>query len=235
MNLIFQDIPTLTVASAMWTTTRYHLGTLAFGSLIIAIVSAIRAVIEYFEKKMKSYDNEISRAIICFCRCCCWCLENFLRFINRNAYIMCAIYGKNFCSSAKKSFFLLMRNIVRVVVVDKVTDFLLLASKLAVVGSTSAVAYYVFSASDERLNKYIPTLNYPLFPVFLVAVGSYVIATCFFDVYNMAVDTLFLCFLEDCERHDGSQQKPYFMSKELMLILKKKNVKPSDPSAPKAE
>lgn len=59
--------------------------------------------------------------------------------------------------------------------------------------------------------------------MFLIAFGAYLITTCFFDVYNMAVDTLFLCFLEDCERHDGSREKPYFMSKKLMLILKKKN------------
>ena len=35
----------------------------------------------------------------------------------------------------------------------------------------------------------------------------------FFGVYSMAVDTLFLCFLEDLERNDGSLEKPYFMSK----------------------
>lgn len=230
-----KDIPTITVGSAMWATTRYHLGTLAFGSLIIATVSFIRAIIEFIERKLKKYENEVTKAIICCCRCFCWCLENFLRFINRNAYIMTGIYGENFCKSARKSFFLLMRNIIRVVIVDKVTDFLLLASKLVVVGTTTAVGYYVFSGSSEALNRYIPELNYPLFPVLVLAIGAYIIATCFFDVYNMAVDTLFLCFLEDCERHDGSREKPYFMSKELMLILKKKNMKPQSPTAPKAE
>ncbi|XP_022661704.1 choline transporter-like protein 2 isoform X3 [Varroa destructor] len=218
-----KDIPKLTVCSAMWATTRYHMGTLAFGSLIIATVSFIRTIIEYIEQKLKQYDNEVTKALRCCCRCFCWCLENFLRFINRNAYIMTAIYGENFCASARRSFLLLMRNVVRVVVVDKVTDFLLLASKLVVVGITSGLAYYVFSGSCEKLNRYIPELNYPLFPVFLIAFGAYLITTCFFDVYNMAVDTLFLCFLEDCERHDGSREKPYFMSKKLMLILKKKN------------
>jgi len=39
----------------------------------------------------------------------------------------------------------------------------------------------------------------------------------------MAVDTLFLCFLEDSERNDGSEEKPYYMPKELMGILGKKN------------
>ena len=37
----------------------------------------------------------------------------------------------------------------------------------------------------------------------------------------MAVDTLFLCFLEDLERNDGTPEKPYYMSKSLRKILGK--------------
>lgn len=33
---------------------------------------------------------------------------------------MCAVHGKNFCASAKDAFNLLMRNVIRVVVIDKV-------------------------------------------------------------------------------------------------------------------
>ena len=42
-------------------TFRYHLGTLAFGSLIIAIIRMIRLVIEYIEQKLreKNQDNKI--------------------------------------------------------------------------------------------------------------------------------------------------------------------------------
>lgn len=87
--------------------------------------------------------------------------------------------------------------------------------------------------------------------------GAYLIAHGFFSVYNMGVDTLFLCFceclspqyhyswscckctayftvitscfcgaVEDLERNDGSAEKPYFMSKNLMKILNKKNKQP---------
>ena len=47
------------------------------------------------------------------------------------------------------------------------------------------------------------------------------ISRCFFSVFSMAVDTLFLCFLEDLERNDGTAQKPYYMSKSLRKILGK--------------
>ena len=40
-------------------------------------------------------------------------------------------------------------------------------------------------------------------------------------VYAMAVDTVFLCFLEDSERNDGTPERPYFMSKGLQEVTKK--------------
>lgn len=49
------------------------------------------------------------------------------------------------------------------------------------------------------------------------------IASGFFKVYAMAISTIFICFLEDLERNDGSAQKPYFMSKSLMKVMGKKN------------
>ena len=51
------------------------------------------------------------------------CLEKFMRFVNRNAYILCAVNGTNFCTSAKDAFSLLLRNSARVVVLDKVIFF----------------------------------------------------------------------------------------------------------------
>jgi hypothetical protein len=63
---------------------RFNLGTLAYGSLIIAICQIIRAIIEYVNHKLKKYDNEVTRAIMCMFRCLFWCLEKFLRFVNRN-------------------------------------------------------------------------------------------------------------------------------------------------------
>lgn len=63
---------------------RYHIGTLAFGALIIAIVRFIRMIFEYIDYKIKQHtDNMVVKILSCCCRCCLWCLEKFLRFINR--------------------------------------------------------------------------------------------------------------------------------------------------------
>ncbi|TRY64316.1 hypothetical protein TCAL_04623 [Tigriopus californicus] len=214
-----KNLPSAPLTRSFGRTFRYHLGTLAFGSLIIAIIRMIRLVIEFIEQKMKEHrqDNPLVKAILCMCRCCFWCLETFMKFINRNAYIMTAIYGRNFCWSAKEAFSLLMRNIARVAVLDKITDFLLLLGKLVIVGTMGVLSFYIFSGRIDKIQ--VEDLNYYFVPVFVIIVGSFFIADVFFDVYEMAVDTLFLCFLEDIERNDGSADKPYYMSKDLRKIL----------------
>ncbi|ESO92821.1 hypothetical protein LOTGIDRAFT_232925 [Lottia gigantea] len=218
-----KDIPNYPLASSLYRALRYHIGSLAFGALLVAIVQMIRVVLEYIDQKLKASENKCAQYCMKCMKCCFWCLEKILRFINKNAYIMIAVYGRNFCTAAKDGFFLIMRNIVRTVVLDNLTDFILFISKLMITGAIGVAAYFWFQGKIPVFNDYIPELNYYLTPVIVLVVGAYLITCSFFNVYNMAVDTLFLCFLEDLERNDGSIDKPYYMSKGLQKILSKKN------------
>lgn len=220
------DIPLWPLFSSFGRAIRYHTGSLAFGALILAIVQLIRVILEYLDHKLKGTQNSFTRFLLCCLKCCFWCLEKFLKFINRNAYIMIAIYGKNFCTSAKEAFFLLMRNVVRVAVLDKVTDFLLFLGKILVAGGVGVLAFFFFTQRIPIFAQEAPALNYYWVPLLTVIIGSYLVAHGFFSVYAMCVDTLFLCFCEDLERNDGSTAKPYFMSASLHRILGKKELSP---------
>ncbi|KAJ8345148.1 hypothetical protein SKAU_G00293410 [Synaphobranchus kaupii] len=218
-----EDMPACPIFSSLGRALRYHTGTLAFGSLLLSLIQTIRVLLEYVDHKLKGTHNKCTRFLMCCLKCCFWCLEKFIKFLNRNAYIMVAIYGKNFCTSARDAFFLLMRNVIRVAVLDKVTDFLLFLGKLLIVGSVGIFAFFFFSGRIKAIEETIPTLNYYWVPILTVVVGSYLIAHGFFSVYAMCVDTLFLCFLEDLERNDGSAERPYLMPENLLKVLKKKN------------
>ncbi|XP_053907847.1 choline transporter-like protein 2 isoform X2 [Cuculus canorus] len=217
------DIPAFPLFSAFGRALRYHTGSLAFGSLVLAVVQIIRVVLEYLDHRLKAAENKLAKFLLGCLKCCFWCLEKFIKFLNRNAYIMIAVYGTNFCTSARNAFFLLMRNIIRVAVLDKVTDFLFFLGKLLIVGSVGILAFFFFTHRIKLVEDAAPSLNYYWVPILTVIVGSYLIAHGFFSVYGMCVDTLFLCFLEDLERHDGSAEKPYFMSPDLKKLLKKTN------------
>uniref|UniRef100_A0A674NXT4 Choline transporter-like protein 2 n=1 Tax=Takifugu rubripes TaxID=31033 RepID=A0A674NXT4_TAKRU len=216
-----EDIPASPICASLGRALRYHTGSLAFGSLILSLVQVIRVLLEYLDHKLKGAQNRFAKFLLSCMKCCFWCLEKCIKFLNRNAYIMIAIYGKSFCPSARDAFFLLMRNIIRVAVLDKVTDFLLFLGKLLIVGIVGIFSFFFFSGKIKAVEDAAPSLNYYWVPILTVVVGSYLIAHGFFSVYAMCVDTLFLCFCEDLERNDGSAERPYFMSPELHEILSK--------------
>merc|ERR550519_3316486 len=141
------DVPTFPVLYSFGRTFRYHTGTLAFGSLIIAIIKMIRLALQYIQDKLeeKGADNPVVKVILCLCKCCFWCLEKFMKFINRNAYILTAINGTNFCKSAKDAFSIILRNVVRVAVLDKVTDFLIFLGKVVITSTVALLSFFYFS------------------------------------------------------------------------------------------
>ncbi|XP_013858372.1 choline transporter-like protein 5-B [Austrofundulus limnaeus] len=216
-----KDIPPCPLYSSFSRAIRYHTGSLAFGSLILASVQMVRVVLLYLDRKLIGSQNAVARFFLCCFKCCFWCLERFIKFLNKNAYIMIAIYGKNFCKSSKDAFSLLMRNIVRVAVLDCVTWFLLFMGKLLIAGGVGFLASYFFSRKLPFFQEEVPTLNYIWVPLVMVTVGSYMIANGFFNVFGTCVDTLFLCFCEDLERNDGSSSRPYYISPGLHKILRK--------------
>ncbi|KAJ8039264.1 Choline transporter-like protein 2 [Holothuria leucospilota] len=227
-----KNVPSMAMGGSLWRVVRYHLGSIAFGAAIIAIIQLIRIFLEYLEVQLnKGKENAVVKFVLRCLKCLFWCLEKFMKFINKNAYIMVAIYGKNFCTSAKNAFFLLMRNIVRVAVVNKITDFLLFLGTLMVTAGVILIAFffYAFSA-DYAATRFIandiisiPDVRYYWIIIILIGIGTFVVAKLFFGVFDMAVDTLFLCFLEDLERNDGSADRPYYMNKTLKKICGKKN------------
>ncbi|KAJ9576462.1 hypothetical protein L9F63_006675, partial [Diploptera punctata] len=175
-----KDVPFFTLTRSIGRTFRYNLGTVAFGSLILAICRMIRVILEYISHKLKKYDNAFVKAILCCLKCFFWCLEKFIKFINKNAYIMCAVHGKNFCRSAKDAFNLLMRNVIRVFVLDKVTDFLLFLGKLLITAAMCALSFFAFTKEIDYYSDEIPTLNYTIIPVLFIGFGTYFIASIFF-------------------------------------------------------
>ena len=68
---------------------KYHMGSIAFGALIIAIMQMIKLLFEYIRKKYEKTvpQNPVTKCIICCLRCCIWCLDYCVKFITKNAYI----------------------------------------------------------------------------------------------------------------------------------------------------
>ena len=151
------SIGNTTVVSSMRRSFRYHAGTAAFGSLIIAIIKTIRAIVAYIQKKAKKTKTckVLVQVVLCVIQCCLWCVEKCMKFINKNAYIQTAIFGHSFCKAARCAFFLILRNIVRIAALGLVSGFVLLLGKVIITTGATILCYVALDASgfaDDELN-----------------------------------------------------------------------------------
>lgn len=196
------------VVRGIWWVFRYHLGTVAFGSCIIAIIQLIRTILAYIQNKTKDSQSEVVKYLLMCLQCCLWCFEKVMKFINRNAYIYTAFKGSNFCTSCKKVFGLLMSNLVRVGVINCVGSFILFIGKFLVVIVTGMLGYFMMNNDDE--------IVYWAVPVLIAAIFAFAVAHTFFSVYEIGIDTIFICFAQDETINDGTPGREYYMSKNLM-------------------
>jgi solute carrier family 44 (choline transporter-like protein), member 2/4/5 len=221
------NLPFLPIFRSFFRAIFYHFGSIAFGSLLIAIIKLIRLILSYIDKKVKEAgpNNKCAKFLSTCCLCCFWCLEKFIKFINHNAYIVTGVYGYNFCKAAATAFKIIVSNCLRVAVVDRLTNFLLFLTKLAITAGITVLSFYFFTKRIpiESLTAFSPDLHYYFLPIFVIAIGTFIIAKVFFDVFALCVDTLLLSCLIDAEVNDGTSEKPYFMSKGLKKILGLKN------------
>ena len=171
----------------------FHLGSIVFGSLLIAICKILRTIIQIVERRIKSAANrtgQLSCFISCFitfisccCKCFFLCLEHFLKFMNRNAYIMVGIYGTSFCQSARDALALLAANPLRAIVLDRLTDFVLFLGRLLITMGTGVLAFNFFAKNffiDPYFRPYFaPDLHYYWLPLAVTIVMSYFVSKVF--------------------------------------------------------
>ena len=187
-----ENIDSSNVYWAMTTCGKYHMGTAAFGSLLIAIVKTIRAVIAYIQKKANDSGNKFLVCVMSCLQCCMWCLEKCMKFLNKNAYIQTAIYGYGFCHAAKQAFGLIMRNILRVAAVNMVADFILFLGRLFIPVVTTLIAYLALAYGGGDMSGLI----LPLIFVFLL---SYFIGCMYSEIFGMSIETILICYIADEE------------------------------------
>ena len=84
--------------------------------------------------------------------CCLWCLEKVINYLNKNAYTIVAIEGVSFCVAAHKSFALIVKNALRVAMINSVGDFILFLCKLAIVILSVGLSMFWLGIPADNVN-----------------------------------------------------------------------------------
>ncbi|KAK9041622.1 hypothetical protein V6N11_016714 [Hibiscus sabdariffa] len=202
------EIPFLPVFASMKRLIRYNLGSVAIGSLVVSFVESIRFILESIRRKLKvsgtTSDGWFGRIGDHTSQGCLKCVEWTIKSVNRNAYIMIAITGKSFFKASEIATELIMNNILRIGKVNVIGDVILFLGKLCVSLSSAVFGFlmldtYKYRAAHDKISS-------PLLPVLICWALGYVVATLFFAVVEMSIDTIILSFCQDSEEHQGTAQ-----------------------------
>lgn len=185
------SLPNSPVCSSFFRAIRYHLGTVAFGALLIAIIRFIRAVLYYIQKKTEKQQNFAVKCMFCIVQCCLRCFQKCIDYVSRNALAWCAINGTNFCTSACASFGLLIANPARCVAMNMVGSFILFFGKICIALITTGTGGVII------MYAYKDEISSTIMPLVVIFIISFVVATLFMEVFETALDTMFLCVLAD--------------------------------------
>lgn len=156
----------------------------------------------------------VARVFLELFRACAQLLLELVEYVSDQAFVICAIMGLGFWDSVKVVSKIMVKDIPLVVATEYVGDIILFVCKF-VSALLSAGLFYVTSPyKGEEL--YITILT-----TILIFLFAYDLAAVLLTAYDVAIDTLLICTLQDY-MHSGAE-KAYFRSDTLNALLLKKD------------
>lgn len=154
------------------------MGSLLFGSFVLALIWMIRTIFEYLNKKIQGDgDRPIPapvKILLTCCRCCIACCHRFIKYVNMNAYCQVALTGESFCMAAMNGFILILKNGACFIFTGGLGGFFNLIGKLLVCVINMIIAYLLLDYQTNTV--FIGDINSPIGPLFVVFIISYTIS-----------------------------------------------------------
>eukprot|EP00823_Brevimastigomonas_motovehiculus_P006643 TRINITY_DN5534_c0_g1_i1.p1 TRINITY_DN5534_c0_g1~~TRINITY_DN5534_c0_g1_i1.p1 ORF type:complete len:562 (-),score=100.76 TRINITY_DN5534_c0_g1_i1:470-2155(-) len=162
--------------------TTYSFGSICLGSLIVAVIRALRAVAE---SGKNSNNNFLRCAMICLLQC----LERIMQYFNQYAFATVAIYGVSYTQAARRTWELFTQKLFTAIINDNIVGMVLMWSAISVGLIDCAIGGIGANVSDSIGNYGVwATIG------FLAGLCICLIAM---EVIESAVVTCFVCWCDD--------------------------------------
>ena len=203
----------------------------------------IRIIMKYIEEATEKWanKNKCYKTMWKVIHCALLCFEKSVKYITTNAYIMIAMQGHPFCDSCCHGFKLLLANLAQFVLVACFSKVIVFLGKVFITGlgvfglyfwlhydpffSAHTCDEHMFGCDSDAQKIYGGTVSNKFFPLFVVSILCFTIASAFLHVYDLAIQTILLCFCEDYNVHNLDQKtdvqlhREAYMSQNLRRIL----------------
>ncbi|GAX23711.1 hypothetical protein FisN_12Hh288 [Fistulifera solaris] len=165
-------------------------GSICFGSFLVAIVQALRALEQY------TRDERDYQFLTCIIQCILACIESFIEYVNRWAYVYIGMYGFSYLEAGKNVVELFQNKGWTVVITDDLAANVLSLIALSI-GLASGIVGLVLGYMSPNM---FVSLGYeeahgPAFFVGLLV--GFLFSSVILSVVGSAINTVIVCYAED--------------------------------------
>lgn len=110
--------------------------------MIITLIKILRMIINAIRQKAR--EGEVNVCVQCLLCCIAWLLEQIeelLKYLIRNAYIIVAKDGTPLFESGRKAFNLILRNLMDVVALNQFGDIVLVVAQIFIMAISMLIGY----------------------------------------------------------------------------------------------
>ena len=154
----------------------------------------IRVVFEYLSEKYEKLapDGTVYKVFKCCMTCVLYCLDQYVKFITKNAFIQIALHNQAFCPAAVASFWLIVRHAGRFGSAAIIGWIMMMLGKGTIVGVSTYITFLIVRYNHGY--KY-QEVQQPLIPAICVGMIAYVVGSLFLSIFSFSSTAILHCFI----------------------------------------
>lgn len=128
------------------------MGTVAFGSFILAAIWVIRQVIAYMkqaaEQDKRNTGKQNGQLMLQCISCCAACFNKIVEYLSRHAYIETALHNTNFCKGCYESAAIILTNMWRVGVLHGIANLAIMFGTFTIAALVTLIGYLLMKSFE---------------------------------------------------------------------------------------
>lgn len=197
----------------------HHIGSVAVGSFIIALVRFIKYVLFYLIKQIeeKSGDNESLKCMLNCAKCCLNCIEDIVEYINNAAFAYMAVMGTSFITSAWRGFLLNICHGAKFFFAKTIAQGFIFIGKAAIVSVNCFTVFVIM----KYITKDTEEVKSIWGPIIVVGIVTFFAASLFLSSFDEAVNALLTSLCCDIDVNGKPMYGPKTFHDKRKKIKKK--------------
>jgi len=180
-----------------------HAGSIALGSLLHAIFTIIRMMMESLADSGRRSDNAAAKIIALIALCLARCMEDMIEYLTKLSYAFMSVSGQSYCTSAWNGFLINLKHCVKFYFANQLAAMFVFIGSMMIISLNCGALYLTMNYIIKDASRVDSLLG----PMISVAFITMITCVIFLGLFDEAVLATIHCMAIDMDLNEG---KPEF-------------------------